>query len=685
MKELLVRSSLIPLLAAMLLSDMTSYAQQDRISIRRQGPLLVVFQADMPVLSTPAEGVWSIAKAWEDNWPAGWKHASIDSSYRSGEWMIHTGGMRFPEGEWQFTDSYRPERDRIKCVRRFEWKGKQTLEKATLSVRWQLNVVDVKPLQPGINYHGNPSGERNRPESVAWYHGKPGDIAVFEEHRYPMPFTSVEWADGKGYSGAALHSIPSAVKGGNHFDQWWSLGLQTLENKTELMLLSGPVAYNGKKSVAKALQQGPLPYGDTYTKIRPGTVIEKTYYLQAYPVGRKGSGFEVPLRTSLDIFRPYALEDLPTTKDIIDAKLRFARSRWVEGEGYAGFNMYPSRMKPQIVMGWCGQAESLGYALQVLAAEAGDVGLLAKAQASLDHLSSSPVGANGFPVIYDIGTKHWSRPDPVSEGQAMQSIALAIRTARKQKTADPGKWETFLRRSADIHSARILTENWKPVNTAEAFYISPLVIAADLFRVPRYREAARKAADHYAKRHIDMDEPYWGGTLDATCEDKEGAWAAFQGFLEMYESTKEAKYLDYARHAGLVTLSYTTVWDIPMPAGRLADHNFRSRGWTMVSAQNQHLDVFGVVFTPALYKLGQYTEDSSLIRLAQVMFRSCGQLTDPQGSQGEQIQHTNFAQHGDMSDVYQLRGGYSEGWTVFWITAHFLHAAAQFREMGVRF
>lgn len=267
----------------------------------------------------------------------------------------------------------------------------------------------------------------------------------------------------------------------------------------------------------------------------------------------------------------------------------------------------------------------------------------------------------------------------------MQSIALAIRTARKQKTADPRKWEVFLRKAADVHATRILADSWKPVNTAEAFYIAPLLIASELFRESRFKAAARKAADYYAARHIDMDEPYWGGTLDATCEDKEGAWAAFQGFLEMYESTKEAKYLDHARHAGLVTLSYTTVWDIPMPAGRLADHHFKSRGWTMVSAQNQHLDVFGVVFAPAVYKLGQYTRDSSLIGLAKVMFRSCGQLIDPQGSQGEQIQHTNFAQHGDMSDVYRLRGGYSEGWTVFWITAHFLHAAAQFREMGVRF
>lgn len=61
---------------------------------------------------------------------------------------------------------------------------------------------------------------------------------------------------------------------------------------------------------------------------------------------------------------------------------------------------------------------------------------------------------------------------------------------------------------------------------------------------------------------------------------------------------------------------------------------------------------------------------------------TCYQLTDAYGSQGEQIQHTNFAQHGDMSNVYKLRGGYSETWTVFWITAHFLNAAARFIEAG---
>jgi hypothetical protein len=181
-----------------------------------------------------------------------------------------------------------------------------------------------------------------------------------------------------------------------------------------------------------------------------------------------------------------------------------------------------------------------------------------------------------------------------------------------------------------------------------------------------------------------MNEPYWGGTLDSRCEDKEGAWAAFQGYLAVYEMTKNKTHLDWAKHACDVCLSYTYVWDIPLPPGRMADHFFKTRGWTAVSVQNQHIDVFGVFFAPEIYKIGQFLNDVNLKKLAAVMYRSCGQIIDPFGSQGEQLQQTNYAQRGNMSDIYQLRGGYSEKWTVFWITAHFLNAAARFEEMGVK-
>lgn len=107
-------------------------------------------------------------------------------------------------------------------------------------------------------------------------------------------------------------------------------------------------------------------------------------------------------------------------------------------------------------------------------------------------------------------------------------------------------------------------------------------------------------------------------------------------------------------------LSFTVVWDIPFNAGRLADHGLKTRGWTNVSAQNQYLEVYGVVMTPMIYKLGEYTNNEDLKRLAITMYRSCGQIIDPFDSQGEQVQQTNFAQHGDMSYVYKLRGGNSE-------------------------
>jgi hypothetical protein len=635
-------------------------------------------------LQSPTEGLWSISTKWENDWARDWQHAQASSREVHGNWTVLKGKLSLPEGDWHLQDAYYQENGRVKCVRRFEWKGKTTLDSVTLSIRWKVQTPKAQTFLPGILFYGNPSGEKNGARKVPTYHGTAGEKAIFEEHRYPMPFASLEWKENQGHKGAALHTIPSKIYGGNHSDQWWSLGVEAYEHDSELVLLTGPITYNNRLSVAKALQQKEMPYRDAFIKVTPGTVIEKTFYLETYEVLEKGAGFQRPLYTSIDIFKPFYTGDLPTNDEILEAKYRFTKSRYMETEDYAGFNMFPSRITPQVVMGWAGQSEAPTYALQVLQERFKDEAIWNMVQKSLDHITTSDFGERGFNVNYNTKTKVWSSSDPVSQGQAMNSIALAIRTGRKQNKIETATWEKFFKKACDFHVKRILDNDWKPINTAEAFYISPLLIASQLFDQKEYQKAALKMADYYGKRHKDMTEPYWGGTLDATCEDKEGAWGAFQGFLAAYEYTKNPKYLKLAKHAGDVTMSYTMVWDIQLPAGRLADHNFKTRGWTGVSAQNQHLDVYGVLIAPSVYKLGIYTENESLKKLAKVMYRSCGQLIDPFGSQGEQIQQTNFAQHGDMSNVFKLRGGYSEGWTVYWITAHFLHAAAQFEEMGVK-
>ncbi|MDD2598136.1 MAG: hypothetical protein PHO37_02765 [Kiritimatiellae bacterium] len=634
-----------------------------------------------PALASPPEGLWSIATGWQEQWPAEWRHARFDRVEEVNGWTICHGTLALEQGEWQLRESYRPQHSRIEVVRRATWIGKETLEKCTLSVRWQAPVAKAQPLMPGILYYGNPSGARSK--RVAIWSDEVRE-ALFEEHRYPMPFACLETeaASDAERMAVTLHSIPCTAPYGNKSDQWWSLGAIAKDDCNELVLLSGPCAANGRHSVVKALQSGFMDYPDTYLNVPPGAIIEKRYYLQVANDFPQGAGFRPAVRSSIEIFEPFATEGLPTYEQIIKAKYSFATTRWHEDESSAGFGMYQSKESPY-VMGWCGQAASPGYAFVPLSAKIDDPRTTMMTQRSLDHLTTSPINPNGFLLIYDRNKKQWHGQDPVSQGQAMQNFASAIQAAEGKSQYDSSKWRTFLQQACDVHTKRILADEWHPNSTSEAFFIAPLCKASQIFKNENYKKAALQAADHYAARHTSMEEPYWGGTLDASCEDKEGAWAAFQGFLAAYELTRDPKYLAGANHACDVVLTYTCVYDIELPPGRLRNQQFKSRGWTGVSAQNQHLDVYGVVMCPSIYKLGALTNRDDLKQLAKVMYRSCGQLIDPYGSQGEQIQQTNFAQRGDMSDLYKLRGGYAEQWTVFWITAHFLNAAAQFEEMGV--
>lgn len=655
----------------------------------------IAFTDGVDTLRTPSEGLWSIALGWKDDWMTDWTHIRPSEIHREGEWTIVSGVWALPQGELILRDSYTVDREGlIRCIRRFEWTGKEPLDSVTLSVRLQAKGDGLSLFAPGIVYYGNKNGAAVNPDAVAVWNGEPGEFAVFEEHRYPMPFVMLE--SPSRLRAAALHVTPSPVRGSVRQDLWWSLGAQAHDGVTEFVMYTGPIGYNRVHSTAKALQKKAMRYADTWIRLDPGQVIEKEFRIDLYPIHREGSGFQKAVSDAVDLYKPYDADRFDTFDNIVAAKKRYADSRFLSDGRVTGYGMYdPRSSRREIVMGWCGQADSPGYSLQVLSDWAAATGkdssffdravTKAEVQLLMDFLTTFPFTGDGlFRVRYNLADGKFSGGDPVSCGQAMYNFAKAVEYARSHGGYDTSKWEAFLKKACDGAADRILSKDWNPKSTAEAFFIAPLAISSNLLGVKKYEKAARKAADLCAERHLTMKEGcYWGGTLDATCEDKEGAWAAFQGFLECYERFKEKKYLGWARHAMDLCLSYTVVWDIPLPAGRLADHDFKTTGWTVVSAQNQHIDVYGVLFAPEVCKMGRYLGDERLVRLSKVMYRSCAQLIDPYGSQGEQLQHTNFAQRGDMSDVYKLRGGYAEGWTVFWITAHFLNSAARFIDMGV--
>ena len=612
-----------------------------------------------------------------------WKYSNPEHIEQTGQWTIISGKIEFPQGNLYLRDSYKPVKEGlVQCRRRFEWKGNDTLRQVNLSIRFRIKGDKMQTLMPGIIYYGNKNGAKVNPNVIPVYTAPPGEFAIFEDHRFPMPFVMLENASNK-YA-AALHTTPSPIKGAILNDQWWSMGVEAGEGFTDFVLYSGPVGYNRQYGVVKALQKQQMKYNKTWLNLEPGRIIEKEFYIEVYPIDREGTGFQRPIYTALDLYKPYYADRFTDFETIIAEKYRFAKSRWITfNEKEAGFNMYDNQFRKALVMGWCGEADSPGYALQVLEDKLKDPAIHDYVQRSLDFLSTFPIDtASGMFAVGYNGTKFYGG-DPVSCGQALYNFAKAIMTAQKTKRYDSRKWESFLLNACQAQSKRILSKDWNPKSTAEAFLIAPLAIASELFEKKEFEQAAVKAAHLFAERHLNMNGCYWGGTLDATCEDKEGALAAFQGFLDLYEQLHDVQYLNWAKHALDVCLSYVVVWDIPLPPGRMADYNFKTTGWTVVSPQNQHIDVFGVLYTPEIYRMGEYLKDERLKQLARVMYRSCFQLTNMYGSQGEQIQQTNFAQHGDMSDIYKLRGGYSESWTVFWTTAHFLNAAAKFVEMDI--
>lgn len=70
------------------------------------------------------------------------------------------GTLNLAEGKFLLIDSYLEEGGKVKCIRRYEWQGKKTLETVTLAIRWAIPQKEVKPFLPGILYYGNPSGKK---------------------------------------------------------------------------------------------------------------------------------------------------------------------------------------------------------------------------------------------------------------------------------------------------------------------------------------------------------------------------------------------------------------------------------------------------------------------------------------------------------------------------------------------
>ena len=203
---------------------------------------------------------------------------------------------------------------------------------------------------------------------------------------------------------------------------------------------------------------------------------------------------------------------------------------------------------------------------------------------------------------------------------------------------------------------------------------STLVMGYKYFKDKRYLEAARRTVD-YLEKNIIAPSDYFSSTLDANCEDKEAAISAVTATYYMAMMTRGQErqhYVDLCRQAAYFALSWYYLWDVPFAQGQmLGDLGFQSRGWSNVSVENNHIDVFVFELPHIVEWLASETGEQRLQQIHDVIFSSLNQLLPTPdrlcgigvpGFNPEVVQHTcwDYGRNGKgfYNDIF------APGWTV---------------------
>ena len=202
----------------------------------------------------------------------------------------------------------------------------------------------------------------------------------------------------------------------------------------------------------------------------------------------------------------------------------------------------------------------------------------------------------------------------------------------------------------------------------------PLVMAYKYFKDKRYLESAKRTVN-YLENELISKSDYFSSTLDANCEDKEASLYAATATYYLALVTKGAERSHYAglcKKAAYFALSWYYTWDVPFAEGQmLGDIGLKTRGWSNVSVENNHIDVFVFEFADVLHWLSKEYNEPRFSDFAEVISTSMRQLLPYEGHMcgvakvgyyPEVVQHTNWDYGRNGKGYYN--DIFAPGWTV---------------------
>lgn len=202
----------------------------------------------------------------------------------------------------------------------------------------------------------------------------------------------------------------------------------------------------------------------------------------------------------------------------------------------------------------------------------------------------------------------------------------------------------------------------------------PLVMGFHYFGNKKYLTAAKRSVD-YLEHNIISKSDYFSSTLDANCEDKEAAISAVTAtyYMTFVSKGKEKEhYTSLCRKAAYFALSWYYLSDVPFAPGQmLGELGLKTRGWSNVSVENNHIDVFVFEFASILKWLGNTYQEPRFLQMYNVIYTSLPQLMPTShrlcgvalpGFYPEVVQHTTWDYGKNGKGFYN--NYFAPGWTV---------------------
>ena len=277
---------------------------------------------------------------------------------------------------------------------------------------------------------------------------------------------------------------------------------------------------------------------------------------------------------------------------------------------------------------------------------------LAVIASMINALPTVPLQATGYDLATGKPYDHiWLAPWLRNATEDMRVLMRAYRRERLLGRDHP-EWFNWVKSYVDwlIQQQRedgSFPRRWKagsneiaePTGTASYAPVPLLVMMSEETGDPKYQQSAIRAGE-YIWANWGSNGLYVGGASDnPNNTDKEAGMLSMEAFLSLYDSTKDAKWLERAQAAADYAESWIWIWNLPMPLDADDAQLHYKKGVPTVGIQGITARVAGSAdeyldwAVPSYAKLYNLTKDEHYLDVARVLLHDTKSMVALPGRQ----------------------------------------------------